>query len=285
VISPRQPGSALKPFTYASAFERGASPGQVLADVPSQFRTAEAGVLYSPRNYDGQFRGPLLARAALAGSETSCGGAGQRRRRPGDRAPASSDRLHTLSNNARTTVSVSRSATRKCDSTSWSPPTRRSHAVAITAGRCSSGRSTARRRRGRLGTARLQPHGVLDHGHPRRRRRPRSIFGRGGSLEFPFTGAAKTGTSQAYHDNWAIGYTKDVTVGVWVGNFDRTPLRDGERGKSHDFHSGRSTVTQVCQKCAALPTPDTARRVADHRHRRRRQPTSDVYPRGDRMAA
>ena len=36
--------------------------------------------------------------------------------------------------------------------------------------------------------------------------------------------AAKTGTSQAYHDNWAIGYTRDVTVGVWVGNFDRTPL-------------------------------------------------------------
>jgi penicillin-binding protein 1C len=34
----------------------------------------------------------------------------------------------------------------------------------------------------------------------------------------------KTGTSQAYHDNWVVGYTRDVTVGVWVGNFDRTPL-------------------------------------------------------------
>ena len=38
-------------------------------DVPSQFPTAEPGVLYSPRNYDGQYRGPLLARTALAGSE------------------------------------------------------------------------------------------------------------------------------------------------------------------------------------------------------------------------
>ena len=47
------------------------------------------------------------------------------------------------------------------------------------------------------------------------------IFGRGGSLEFPFPVAVKTGTSQAYHDNWTIGYTRDVTVGVWVGNFDR----------------------------------------------------------------
>ena len=34
-----------------------------------------------------------------------------------------------------------------------------------------------------------------------------SVFGRGGSLEFPFPVAVKTGTSQAYHDNWTIGYT------------------------------------------------------------------------------
>ena len=64
------------------------------------------------------------------------------------------------------------------------------------------------------------------------------MFGRGGSLEFPFTVAAKTGTSQAYHDNWAVGYTRDVTVGVWVGNFDRTPLRDssGVTGAGPIFH-------------------------------------------------
>jgi len=50
-------------------------------------------------------------------------------------------------------------------------------------------------------------------------------FGSGSSLDFPFPVAVKTGTSQAYHDNWTIGYTREVTVGVWVGNFDRTPLR------------------------------------------------------------
>ena len=52
------------------------------------------------------------------------------------------------------------------------------------------------------------------------------IFGRGSSLDFPFPVAVKTGTSQAYHDNWTIGYTRRVTVGVWVGNFDRRPLRN-----------------------------------------------------------
>ncbi len=64
-------------------------------------------------------------------------------------------------------------------------------------------------------------------------------FGRGGSLEFPFAVAAKTGTSQAYHDNWTVGYTRDVTVGVWVGNFDRTPLRgsSGVTGAGPIFHA------------------------------------------------
>ena len=49
----------------------------------------------------------------------------------------------------------------------------------------------------------------------------------------------KTGTSQAYHDNWTIGYTRNVTVGVWVGNFDRTPLRDssGVTGAGPIFHA------------------------------------------------
>jgi penicillin-binding protein 1C len=68
-LAPRQPGSALKPFTYAAAFEDGVTPASVLADIPSQFPTAEPGVLYSPRNYDGRYRGPMLARRALAGSE------------------------------------------------------------------------------------------------------------------------------------------------------------------------------------------------------------------------
>ena len=49
----------------------------------------------------------------------------------------------------------------------------------------------------------------------------------------------KTGTSQAYHDNWTIGYTRDVTVGVWVGNFDRPPLRNstGVTGAAPIFHA------------------------------------------------
>jgi len=65
------------------------------------------------------------------------------------------------------------------------------------------------------------------------------IFGRGGNLDFPFPVAVKTGTSQAYHDNWTVGYTRAVTVGVWVGNFDRTALRNssGITGAGPIFHA------------------------------------------------
>ncbi|MCA1732712.1 MAG: transglycosylase domain-containing protein, partial [Acidobacteria bacterium] len=67
-LVPRQPGSALKPFAYAAAFESGLGAESVLPDVESSFPTAEEGIVYAPRNYDGAWRGPVRAREALAGS-------------------------------------------------------------------------------------------------------------------------------------------------------------------------------------------------------------------------
>ena len=68
-VTPRQPGSALKPFTYALAFEEGFSPASVLADVPSSFPTAEPASSTARATTTAGIRGPLLARLALAGSE------------------------------------------------------------------------------------------------------------------------------------------------------------------------------------------------------------------------
>jgi penicillin-binding protein 1C len=83
-------------------------------------------------------------------------------------------------------------------------------------------------------------------------------FGRGGSLEFPFTVAAKTGTSQAYRDNWAIGYTRDVVVGVWVGNFDRSPMRgsSGVTGAGPIFHDVMIAAVEYAR--GSLPIGDRA---------------------------
>jgi penicillin-binding protein 1C len=240
VVTPRQPGSALKPFTYAAAFERGYHPGRVLADVPSQFPTAQPGVLYSPRNYDNLFRGPLLARAALAGSENVPAVAvaadigvppiARLLRRAG---------LTTLDNNA---------AYYGLGLTLGNAEVRLDQLVAAYA-MLARGGEYLEPRAVRAIDGRLAPAAT-----PERVMSLRSafwitdilsdadarafIFGRGGSLDFPFTVAAKTGTSQAYHDNWTIGYTRDVTVGVWVGNFDRSPLRNssGVTGAGPIFH-------------------------------------------------
>ncbi len=52
-----------------------------------------------------------------------------------------------------------------------------------------------------------------------------AAFGENTALELPFQTAVKTGTSKDYRDNWTIGFTRDYTVGVWVGNFDGSPMR------------------------------------------------------------
>jgi penicillin-binding protein 1C len=233
---PRQPGSALKPFTYALAFEEGKSPASVLADIPSHFPTAEPGVLYSPRNYDGRYRGPLLARRALAGSENV----------PAV-ALASEIGVPTL------VRFLTRSGFTTFDRnasyyglgvTLGNAEVRLDQLVAAYATFARGGvwREPVFLQNAHRGADRpiVSPRtafwitSILSDAEARS-----FIFGRGGDLEFPFDVAVKTGTSQAYHDNWTVGYTRQVTVGVWVGNFDRTPLRDssGVTGAGPIFHA------------------------------------------------
>jgi penicillin-binding protein 1C len=245
VVSPRQPGSALKPFTYALAFERDFTPASVLPDVPAHFETAREGVLYSPRNYDGVFRGPLRARAALAGSEN---------------VPAvwllaqtGVPELLRLLRGAGFGTLEKTADYYGYALTMGDAEVRLADVVAAYAALARGGvYRTPRMVRGALDAkgASLAPReqeerrivapetafwvaDVLADGAARA-----YIFGRGGSLEFPFRVAAKTGTSQAYHDNWTIGFTRDVTVGVWVGNFDRAPLQSasGVVGAAPIFH-------------------------------------------------
>ncbi len=242
----RQPGSTLKPFTYALAFESGYTPATVLADVPSHFPTAEEGVLYSPRNYDGRYRGPLLARRALAGSENvpavglvSDLGVPTLLRfltRAGmssfDRTPSYYGLGLTLGNAEVRLDELVAGYAAFARGGEWFAPTWEAEPA-----------RAAARRRERL----VSPQtaywisDILADDDARE-----YIFGRGGSLEFPFSVAVKTGTSQAYHDNWTIGYTRDVTVGVWVGNFDRTPLKSstGVTGAAPIFHAVMLAVTR-----------------------------------------
>jgi penicillin-binding protein 1C len=252
VTTLRQPGSTLKPFTYALAFEEGLTPASVLADVPSHFPTAEEGIVYTPRNYDGGYRGPLRARLALAGSENVPAVSLLAKLGPPAllrilRAAGFRDLTHTADyyglgltlGDAEVTLEqlVSAYATLARGGVSVTPCMLlecRGHAAALPARSMSGGMATALQMRVLSPRTAFWITDILSDPHARE-----FIFGRGGNLDFPFPVAVKTGTSQAYHDNWTVGYTRAVTVGVWVGNFDRAALRNssGVTGAGPIFHA------------------------------------------------
>jgi penicillin-binding protein 1A len=62
----RQVGSSFKVYVYADAIEKGASPFDTIVDAP--FTTISGGQAYSPHNYDEKFEGTITLRRALAGS-------------------------------------------------------------------------------------------------------------------------------------------------------------------------------------------------------------------------
>jgi 1A family penicillin-binding protein len=63
LVARRQPGSAFKPFVYATALARGLTPSAVLEDAPVEI--TEHGQVWRPVNFDGQFAGRLTLRRAL----------------------------------------------------------------------------------------------------------------------------------------------------------------------------------------------------------------------------
>jgi len=68
-LSSRQPGSSFKPIVYATAFERGYTPDTILFDVETSFGPSGPDKKeYIPQNYNGKIFGPVTIRKALAGS-------------------------------------------------------------------------------------------------------------------------------------------------------------------------------------------------------------------------
>lgn len=104
-------------------------------------------------------------------------------------------------------------------------------------------------------------------------------FGTPNALEFPFPVAVKTGTSKGYRDNWAIGYTPEYVVGVWVGNSDGTPMQDVSGitgagplfrdvmltlGDGGDFKVPQGIIErQVCSLSGLKPNPNCPTTLAE----------------------
>ncbi len=65
IQSARQPGSSFKPFIYAAGLEQGYNPSSILMDTPQALGGVDDSLSWKPRNYDGDFKGPMTFRNAL----------------------------------------------------------------------------------------------------------------------------------------------------------------------------------------------------------------------------
>ena len=219
--APRSAGSALKPFTYLLALERGASPATMVADVRSSF-PADGG-FYRPENYNRRCYGPVRYRTALASSLN---------------IPAVKVLLAAGGPNAL------HERLRECGLTTLNRPPEM-YGLGLTLGNCEARlleMTNAYASLARLGE--FRPWRVLPTNTTQVHRysRPELVwqiadmlsdnsartlaFGMNSALRFDYSVACKTGTSTDFRDNWTIGFTPEFSVGVWVGNFDGAPMRE-----------------------------------------------------------
>jgi 1A family penicillin-binding protein len=257
-LAPRQPGSALKPVVYAAALQRGWTPATVIWDTPVQY--PGAGEVYAPRNYDGQFHGPQRLRMALANSLNI----------PAVRTLefvgvepfvelAHRMGITTLNDPARYGLPLALGAgeVRLLDLANVYTTIRNGGrfrepvaVLAVTNARGEvleqAGDAPGRQALGERGeqVAYLLTD-ILSDNTARE-----FMFGPGNVMELPDgrPAAVKTGTSNEWRDSWAVGFTPDITVGVWVGNSDNTPMEEvaGSNGAGTiwraimtTYHAGR----------------------------------------------
>lgn len=245
----RQPGSAFKPFVYATAFKKGFTPDTVVFDTPTEFNPlcTKDGVpatpsvrpdeCYHPGNYDETFRGPVTFRQAIAQSLNV----------PSVKVlylagiidairTAEELGISTLADRSRFGLSLvlGGAEVKLLDMASaygvFANDGVVNPATPILKVETAHGKI--------LEEKRDTPRPVLDPDIARTisdvlsdeaSRLP--IFQPHSSLYFPDRAAAvKTGTTQDYRDAWTIGYTPYISVGVWVGNNDNSPIQQKGSG-------------------------------------------------------
>lgn len=233
----RQPGSSMKPFIYAAAFEKGYSPSTMLMDVKTEFATGNSGEdPYSPVNYDEKFRGPIQLRFALGNSLN----------------------IPAVKILAMTGIEDSMQLAHDMGINTWEPTSENMKNVGLSlvlGGRevymseeavaygvlankgikqdlisilkvtDSKGKKLFEFKE-RVGPQILSEEASFLVSHILLDNVARSdAFGSNSLLRIPGrTVAVKTGTTDEKRDNWTFGYTPSRVVGVWVGNNDNTPM-------------------------------------------------------------
>lgn len=247
VTTPRQPGSALKPFLYALALERGWTAAHVIDDAPLAESTS--GGLHSYQNYSRRFYGEVSLRDALGnslnipalktlqhvgtepylGTLASLGFAGLTNHPDfyGDGIALGSGAVTLLelvqAYAAIANGGVYRAAATRLDAAGG--PARRVYSAEA---------------------ASLVADILADAD-------ARALeFGRDSVLAFPVQTAVKTGTSSDFRDAWAVGFNYRYTVGAWMGNLDQTPT-DGVTGSTGPALLLRSVFAELTRNADTQP--------------------------------
>jgi 1A family penicillin-binding protein len=255
-LRPRQPGSSIKPITYAAALERGLTPATIIEDTPVTY-SIPGSKDYKPVNYDGKFHGKVTLRNALANSYN---------------VPA----VKTLDQLG---VSTLVNKARDMGITTWEDSSRFGLSLALGAGEVKMVDMAVAYGAFANGGYRTDLNPILhvtNHQGKTIQSNPclhlsqseveeckkrlvvnpavafvisdilsdniarSSAFGRNSVLHIPnHQVAVKTGTTNNLRDNWTFGYTKDYLVATWVGNNNNAPMSrvaSGITGASAIWH-------------------------------------------------
>ncbi|TSC69357.1 MAG: 1A family penicillin-binding protein [Parcubacteria group bacterium Gr01-1014_66] len=239
---PRQPGSAFKPFAYATAFKKGYAPETVLFDLPTEFnplcspqgipQRPGAGKCYHPQNYDEKFRGPVTLRQALAQSLNVPSVQLLYLAGINDAiTTAEAMGIQTLSrkNEYGLSLVLGGAEVTLLDMVSaygvFAQEGIAHQKIPILRIERPDGSILEEQQNSQeqvLDTEIAQiMNDILSDNEARV-----PVFRPQSALYFPEREvAAKTGTTQNFKDAWTIGYTPSLVAGVWVGNNDNTPVQ------------------------------------------------------------
>jgi penicillin-binding protein 1C len=217
----RQPGSSIKPFLYSLALESGIPASYVLPDTLLEFQLWD-GTKFAPRNYGNNYHGPTRVREALA----------------------SSFNIPTVYLLEQLEVERFHNLLKELNFTSLNKDASfYGLSLGLGAGEVSLLEMVNGYRTIAQGGVWKGVRSILnlEEASDSKRVFSREIayiitdilsdnssriksFGEDSPLNLPFPCASKTGTTKDFKDNWCIGFTMQYVVGVWVGNFDGSPM-------------------------------------------------------------
>ncbi len=231
-VRERQPGSALKPFTYLSAMEQGMTPETVLWDVPTEFSLG-TGQWYAPENYNKRWNGPVRIRTALANSlnmpavkalrfagiENTLTLLDRVGIREGlDRGLEYYGLSLTLGGGEVTLLELTTAYNTLASGGRYYPP-QPILEITDSAGNVLEAFDPATQGEQVIDPALVAIiSNMLSDDQARQ-----PIWGLNSALNLSRPAAVKTGTSEDWRDAWTAGYTPYATVGVWSGNNNNEP--------------------------------------------------------------